>query len=211
MNRNTTIVLAFIVIGALTVGVIYILPPILDEVFGEKQPMNTLIEFYDKDGNLVGSSVPMAIYASGAEVETMVVKASWTVDVSPEVDPATFNAHIDVYVAVWDEYKGDYEHLDTKSIDSSVIIQESNVEVHTWTLATLLQEYMTEAHKAEGWSLRIRAALTPTAKDFDGVDVVPDPPTQDALVVTAGLTWVDTTASMTIISFEVDRWLPLAP
>lgn len=206
MNRNTAIVLAFIVIGALTVGAIYI-PPILDEVFGEKPPMNTLVEFYDKDGALI--NIPMAITAGGLEVESMIVKAKWTVDAA-NIDPLTFNAHIEVDIAVLSE-SGVYEQLGSKSIDSSVMVQTTWVVVHEWTLTTLLQEYMSDAHKDAGWTLRVRSTLTPTAKDLAGVDVTPDPPTQSAPTVTATLTWVDTTATMTIINFEVDRWLPLAP
>lgn len=219
MNRNTAIALAFIVAGALILGAIYI-PPLLDEVFGEKPPMSASVEFHDKDGNLVGSSVSMAIYAGGAEVETMTVKASWTVDISEGVDPATFNAHVDVHIAVWNEYIGDYEELDTRSIDSSYTLsaddpdgeylwsdQQYYVPVYTWTLATLLQEYMTDAHKLEGWSIRIRSTLTPTAKDFGGVDVIPDPPTQDALTIFVDLIWIDTTATMDIIRFGTERWI----
>jgi len=206
MNRNTAIVLAFVVICALTLGAICI-PPILEEVFGEKPPVNTLVEFYDADGNLI--DIPMAITAGGLEVESMIVKATWTVDAA-NIDPLTFNANIEVDIAVLSE-SGVYEQLGSKSIDSSVMVQTTWVVVHEWTLTTLLQEHMSDAHKDAGWTLRIRSTLTPTAKDLDGVDVIPDPPSQSGPTVTAILTWVDTTATMTIIAFEVNRWLPLAP
>jgi len=212
MNRNTAIVLAVIVVGALILGAIYI-PPLLED----KPPMTTSVEFYDKDGNVVGSSVAMAIYAGGAEVETMTVKAEWIVDTT-DIDPASFNAHVRVDLAVLC-LLDTYEELDSASIDNSHAISaddpdanwEGYVEVHTWVLADLLSEYMTDAHKAAGWTLRIKATLTPTATDVAGNPVVPDPPTQDAPTILAELTWVTTTASMTIVSFETKRWLPLVP
>jgi len=201
MNRNTVIVLAVIVVGALILGAIYI-PRIIEG----NRVVDTSVEFYDADGDLI--DIPMAITAGGVEVATMVVKAKWTVDAA-NVDPATFNAHVEVDIAVLSA-SGVYEQLGSKSIDSSVMVQETWVVVHEWTLTVLLQEHMSAEHKAAGWTLRIRSTLTPTAKDFAGVDITPDPPSQSAPTVTAGLTWIDTTATMTIVSFEVNRWLPLA-
>lgn len=205
MNRNMVILLAFVVIGALTLGAICI-PPILEEIYGEKPPVDTLVEFYDADGNLI--DIPMAITAGGVEVVSMVVKAKWTVDAA-NIDPATFNANIEVVVELENEYTGVYEHFDTRSIDSSVIVQTTYVEVYTWVLANVLP--MEQDWKDHGWNLKIKSTLTPTAKDLDGVVVTPDPPSQSAPTVIASLTWIDTTATMTIITFEVDRWLPLAP
>ena len=196
MNRNASIVLAIVVIGALVLGAIYV-PQILDA----QRTVHSSVEFHDADGDLI----PLAIYAGGAEVVTMTVKAKWTVDAT-DIDPASFNAHIDVDIAVLST-SGVYEQLGSVSLDSSVMVQTTYVAVHTWVLADLLQEYMTDAHKAAGWTLRIRTTLTPTATDIAGNPVVPDPPTQDAATVTAVLTWVTTTASMTIISVEVNRWL----
>ncbi len=196
MNRNTAITLAIVVLGALVLGAIYV-PQILEDM----APVNTSVEFRDADGDLI----PLAIYAGGAEVATMTVKAKWTVDTT-DIDPASFNAHIDVDIAVL-SVSGVYEQLGSVSLDSSVMVQTTYVEVHTWVLADLLWEHMTDAHKAAGWTLRIRTTLTPTATDIAGNPVVPDPPTQDAATVTAVLTWVTTTASMTIISVEVNRWL----
>lgn len=205
MNRNTAIVLAIVVASGIVLGYLFVLP-----LFEDEESFSTSVEFYDKDGNLVGSSISMAIYAGGAEVETMIVKVKWTVDAS-NIDPESFNAHIAVDIAVLNEDANVYEQLDSKSINSAVMVQTTNVEVYTWTLVDLLQEYMTDAHKTAGWTLRIKAVLTPTATDLAGNPVVPDPPTQTGPVVTADLTWVDTLGTMTIINFEVNRWLPLAP
>ena len=196
MNRNTAIALAIVVMGALVLGAIYI-PQILEGM----APVSTSVEFYDADGDLI----PLAIYAGGVEVVTMTVKAKWTVDAT-DIDPASFNAHIRVDIAV-KCLLNTFEQLASAEIDSPEIIQSTYVVVGTWTLSDMLQEYMTDAHKAAGWTLRIRATLTPTATDVAGNPVVPDPPTQDATTVTAELQWVTTTASMTIISVEVNRWL----
>ena len=196
MNRNTAIVLAVVITGALVLGAIYI-PQILEGM----APVSTSVEFYDADGDLI----PLAIYAGGVEVVTMTVKAKWTVDAT-DIDPASFNAHIRVDIAV-KCLLNTFEQLASAEIDSPEIIQSTYVVVGTWTLSDMLQEYMTDAHKAAGWTLRIRATLTPTATDVAGNPVVPDPPTQDATTVTAELQWVTTTASMTIISVEVNRWL----
>lgn len=205
MNRNLALLVAAVTIIGLALGVVYVLPLLEDAL-----PMDSSVEFLDRDGNVVATSTQMAIYAGTAEVVSMTVKARWTVDAS-NIDPATFNAQVEVEVSVLNWDADVYELLDTKSVDFTAMVQESYVEVHTWTLTTLLQEYMTDAHKADGWKLRIRATLTPTAKDSTGVDVTPDPPSQSAPVVFADLTWVDTTASMTVVAFEVNRWLPLAP
>ena len=195
MNRNAAIVLAIVVIGALALGAIYV-PQILEDM----APVSTSVEFHDADGDLI----PLAIYGGGAEVTTMTVKVKWTVDAT-NIDPATFNAHVEIVVELEDEYTGVYGHFDTRSIDSSVMVQTTYVEVYTWVLADVLP--MERDWKDHGWNLRIKSTLTPTANDLDGVAVTPDPPSQSAPTVTASLTWIDTTASMTIISVEVNRWL----
>jgi hypothetical protein len=196
MNRNTSIILALVVIGALVLGAIYV-PQILESM----APVSTSVEFHDADGDLV----PLAIYGGGAEVTTMTVKAKWTVDAT-DIDPASFNARIRVDIAVL-SLSGIYEQVGSATLNSNTMVQATYVVVGTWVLADMLLEYMTDVHKAAGWTLRIRADLTPTATDVAGNPVVPDPPTQDAATVTAMLTWVTTTASMTIISVEVNRWL----
>ena len=202
MNKNAAILVAAISIVALIIGVFYV-PTLLKESL----PLETSVVFLDEEGNAIATSLTMDIHAGGVEVYSLQVKAKWTVDAS-NINPATFNAHVRVDLAV-KCLLNTYEQLPSAHIDSSVMIQESYVEVHTWVLADLLSEYMTDAHKAAGWTIRIRSTLTPTAKDFDGVDVTPDPPTQDGTTVFADLIWVDTTATMTIIDFEVNRWLPL--
>lgn len=205
MNRNTAIVLAIVVVSGIVLGYHFI-PPLLG---GDEEPVSMSIEFYDKDGNLIGSSIPMAVYFGGAEVETMVIKAKWTVDVSSGIDPATFNALITIDIELEDPYNGEYQHFDTQTLDSSVIVQETYVEVHTWVLADTFP--MTQEYKDYGWNLRIRSTLTPTANDFDGVAVTPDPPSQSAAIIDVALTWIDTTSTMTIISFEVNRWITQVP
>jgi hypothetical protein len=196
MNRNASIVLALVVIGALVLGAIYI-PQYLED----SRAVSSSVEFYDADGDLI----PLAIYAGGAEVVTMTVKARWTVDTT-DIDPASFNARIRVDIAVL-SLSGVYEQVGSATLNSDTMVQTTYVVVGTWVLADMLQAHMSGADKMAGWTLRIRADLTPTATDVAGNPVTPDPPTQDAATVTAVLTWVTTTASMTIISVEVNRWL----
>lgn len=213
MNRNTAIVLAFVVIGALVVGATYILPLLEDEL-----PLSTSVEFYDENGDLVGSSVSMAIYGGGAEVYSMTVKAAWTVDMSAGVDPATFNANIKIEVELEDEYTGLYEPFDTKQLDSPYSLSENDpvavenwqdgnwyVPVHTWVLADVLP--MEQDWKDHGWNLKIKSTLTPTAKSYENVDVVPDPSSETTPTIDVALTWIPTTESMTIISFGIKKWL----
>ena len=178
------------------------------------EPLESNVTFYDANGDPV--IVQAGIFAGGAEVVGMGVEASWIVDAS-DIDPATFNAHIKVDVAIWNWDAGAYDQLESAELDSSHMLSVSDpgadwkgfVDVHLWDLVTMFQEHMTDAHKADGWRIRIRSVLTPTANDIGGNPVLPDPPTQTTTDKIVELTWVSTTALMTIVSFEQDRWLPL--
>lgn len=193
MNRNTTIVLACIVISGLVLGAIFVLPLLVP-----LPAMSMLVEFHDKDGNLI--DVPMAIQADGAEVTTMKVTVTWTVE--PEnIQEGTFNLHGVIEIEKEDLSKEQpvYIPLDSWPFDSGEYVSS---ESHTWTLETLLPM----EDKDIGWLLSIKAVLTPTATDLEGNPVKPGPTTTPRLSV--GLTWSSQTGALSIIQCAVTKVYP---
>jgi len=193
MNRNTAIVLACIIAGLL-LGTAYILTPKGDQ-------MSMVVQFNDKDGNLI--DVPAAITAGGVEVKEMKVTASWVIS-GTNIDPDTFNVAVTFKIGIKD-LDGVWQMLDTRTHDSAVMVSS---HAETWTLTTLLTEYMTEAYKEAGWELKIHATLVATATDTSGNPV--EPVTMDTPAGTATLTWVETMGAVCIISWDGTRVLVIA-
>lgn len=175
-------------------GLFYSSIPVVDGV-------DTSIIFYDADGNAIGT--PLAIFAGGSEVVSMKVRVDWIVQ-AVDIDPTSFNAHVKILIEIWNWQYNVYAQHESHEFNSGVLISEGE---YTWVLADLLQEFMTDAHKIDGWRLRIRGILTPTATDIAGNLVVPDPPTMAALPKVVDLTWQTTTASLTVVSVGVNRWI----
>lgn len=196
MNRNTTIVLALIIISGLVLGAVFVLPLLVPP-----PAMSMLVEFHDKDGKLI--DVPSAITAGGREVKELKVTASWTIS-GTDIDPDSFNVKVTYKIGIKD-LDGVWQMLDTRIHDSAVMVSS---HAETWTLTTLLYEYMSAAYKEAGWDLKIHATLVATATDTSG-DAV-EPVTMDTPTVTATLTWVETTGALCIISCDVTRVIVIA-
>ena len=176
------------------------------------EPVESSVVFYDANGDPV--VVSAAIMAGGMEVVSMEVKTKWLVDFDG-IDPATFlvRSTVKVYIvtAVGDTLLevGWKDSVHPNSFDDPNTNWNGYVSVHLWNLEDMLAEHMTDAYKASGWTLKVTASIAPTANDLNGNPVLPDPPTQEAVDAVIGLAWVDTTATMTIVTFEQDQWLPL--
>lgn len=191
MNRNTTIVLALIIVSGLALGVVFVLPLLVPP-----PAMSTLVEFHDKDGNLI--DVPMAIQADGQEVTTMTVTASWTVE-HENIQEGTFNIHGEIKIGLVDQDTLRVNTISTHSFDSGEYISS---ESHTWVLEDLLPM----ADKAIGWVLEIKAVLTPTGTDLEGNPVAPGATTTSP--ITATLSWDTQTGALSIVQCAVTKAYP---
>ena len=188
MNRNTAIVLAIIIVSGLALGAVFVLP-----VLVPPPAMSTLVEFHDKDGNLI--DVPMAIQADDAEVTTMTVTASWTVE-HENIQEGTFNLHGEIKIGLFDQDTFRVNTIGTHSFDSGEYVSS---ESHTWVLADLLPM----ADKDIGWILEIKAILTPTATDLEGDPVAPGATTTDP--ISATLEWSYDTGVLSIVQCAVTK------
>lgn len=195
MNRNTTIVLALIIVSGLALGVIFVLP-----VLVPSPAMSTLVEFHDKDGNLI--DVPMAIQADGAEVTTMTVTASWTVE-GENIADGTFNMNGVIKISIFDNNLLRLVPLSQHEFDSPDYIGSVP---HTWTLDVLLQDRMSDAEKELGWALEIKAVFTPTATDIEGNPVEPGATTTSP--ISASLSWDSYEGALNIIDCAVTKAYP---
>lgn len=202
MNRNvvTGIAVLALIVGALSIGVV--VKDLWDEAntWGDDDSsMNTVVSFYDEDGSLI--DIPLAIMAGGMEVDTMRVKVTWTIQ-ETNIAPDTFYVDIVIKIDLWDWSLNDYVQLASTTHTSTDLISEYE---HTWTLATLLP--MDQIYKTEGWKLRIYATLRGYAEDLSGAPVESGRSTTDA--VYAELTWLDATGTLTIVLYEVKRYIQL--
>ena len=201
MNRNTAIVLVVLLLFA---GAVFAEPileaadDVYDAFTGGDTSMSTLVEFHDKDGNLI--DVAMAITAGGQEVTTMSVTASWTVE-GENIESGTFNMHGVIEIDKEDLSKDQpvYIPLDSWSFDSGEMIGSKS---HTWILADLLPMEDQDI----GWLLSIKAVFTPTATDLEGNPVAPDSSTTAR--ISAGLSWDSQTGALSIIQCAVTKAYP---
>lgn len=182
------------------------------QAFAPRDAVQSSVTFYDANGDPIVISA--AIMAGSMEVVSMEVKTKWLVDFDG-IDPATFKVRTTVRVYIVTAAGEDLLEVGWKDSVHPDSFNDPNtnwdgyVSVHLWNLEDMLAEHMTDAYKASGWTLKVTANIAPTANDFSGNPVLPDPPTQEATDVVIGLAWVDTTATMTIITFEQGKWLAL--
>lgn len=162
---------------------------------------DTDVSFYNADGDEI--SLPLAIMAGGQEVETMKVKISWTIQ-GTNIQDGTFNVDVDIIVRLWDWDRAEYVQFVAHSFDSNQMISEGE---HTWTLADILP--MEDPYMTDGWKLKIYGTLRASAIDLSGNPIESDMATTDA--VYAELTWLDTTATLSIVLYEVKRYIQLPP
>jgi len=191
MNRNTVIVLAVIVVSGLVVGAVFVLP-----LFVPPPAMSTLVEFHDKDGNLI--DVPMAIQADGKDVSTMTVTVSWLIE-GENLEPNTFNVHIKLRVRCKDRAGVWVQAASIQTYDSDVMVSSWS---YTWTLVDILDM----EQKDIGWELEIWATLYATATDLEGNPIVPVEKETPAIYPT--LTWNSQTGSLSIIQCAVTKAYP---
>jgi len=202
MNRNAAIGIGLGVLALIVSAILFgpTVIEVIDDLITPEDEMSTLVEFYDEDGNLI--DVPMAITADGgAEVTTMTVTASWTVE--PEnIEPGTFNLHGVIKIGLVDQDTLRVNNIALHTFDSSEMVSS---ESHTWTLETLLPM----EDKDIGWVLEIKAVFTPTATDLEGNPVAPGAKTTDP--VSATLSWVEPPGQpgiLNIIDYSVTKAYP---
>ena len=199
MNRNTAIILIVVIVAG-----VYLAGPTVIDVVGDvydaffpTEEMSTLVQFHDKDGDLI--DVPMAITAGGVEVATMTVTASWTVE-GTNIAAGTFNMNGVIKIGIFDNNLLKIVALSQHVFDSSEYISSVS---HTWTLDVLLQNRMSADEKELGWALEIKAVFTPTATDVEGNAVAPGSSTTSP--ISASLAWDSQAGALNIIQMDVAK------
>ena len=185
MNRNTAIVLALIIASGLVIGYLFVLPLLTPPT------MSTLVQFHDKDGNLV--NVPMAIQSPGGEeVTKMTVTVTWNIE-EANIEPDTFNLWTKIHVNCKDR-AGEWQFAASKTFP--YIKETSSSRSIEWTLVNILDMTLDDI----GWELEIWAELVATATDTNGDPVREETNTAP---IYPTLTWSVATGTLNIVSCTV--------
>lgn len=179
---NKGIIGGVVIVGGILVFALFVLPMILTPAHGLD------IVFIDEEGN----KIPMAFMNPGEKIVTGFSVRVWWIITGTNIDPSTISIDGELKVSLT-SVNENWVTLDTTSFAFGDAGQQEGDYDKTYTLSTLLANYLESDYLIMGWYIMVESSVTASMDDTEGNVLDPQTVTD---VATFLLTWYEGSFSL---------------